>query len=175
MYTIAVSELSNGKYTPSGAFNAGTYTISATYSGDDSIMGAVATPSIFTISKVNPTIMIALDNITVGATLTITPTTSGSGNIKIIINGKTYTVDNNTAQTIDELAAGTYDVVAIYDGDENHTAAFNTTKVTVKLIPITVTVSANATVPVGANTTIKVTSNQSDVSGSVIVTVGNVD
>ena len=49
MYTIAVSELSNGKYTPSGAFNAGTYTISATYSGDDSIMGAVATPSIFTI------------------------------------------------------------------------------------------------------------------------------
>ena len=104
---------------------AGNYNLKAIYSGDANHTAASAEQD-FTVYKAGRTVTVDVYDIVYGDVENINIHVNATGNVTIKVNGKTiedYRVleDNSTQITLANLAANTYNVEVIYNGNENYT------------------------------------------------------
>lgn len=122
---------------------AGTYNVTAVYSGDENVLGDVKTAT-FTVSKVpyadnstNP----FEDNKTKDSknpTYSINLPEDATGNLTVTIANKTYTkelVNGSASIEVTDLPVGEYDVTVSYSGDAKYAPITKTTKASVKVDP----------------------------------------
>ena len=156
---------------------AGTYDVAVKYSGDNNYNAAVATSS-FTVSKVDSTMDVTVNDIVFGGDLIVDAVLSGdaTGEVVITVNGVDYPVpivDGKATGTIGGLAAGDYPVTVKYAGDDKYVGVEITEGVNVaKAQPVLGVVIAD--VDYGNGFVIEATLtgvNSAPLSGNVIVTV----
>ena len=156
---------------------AGTYDVAVKYSGDNNYNAAVATSS-FTVSKVDSTMDVTVNDIVFGGDLTVDAVLpdDATGEVVITVNGVDYPVpivDGKATGTIGGLAAGDYTVTVKYAGDDKYTAVEIAKGVNVaKAQPVLGVVIAD--VDYGNGFVIEATLtgvNNAPLSGNVIVTV----
>ena len=156
---------------------AGTYDVAVKYSGDNNYNAAVATSS-FTVSKVDSTMDVTVNDIVFGGDLTVDAVLpdDATGEVVITVNGVDYhvAIENGKAtETIGGLAAGDYTIAVKYAGDDKYTGVEVTKGVNVaKAQPVLGVVIAD--VDYGNGFVIEATLtgvNGAPLSGNVIVTV----
>ena len=103
---------------------ADTYDVAVKYSGDNNYNDAVATSS-FTVSKVDPTMDVTVDDIVFGEDLTVNAVlpADATGKVIITVDGTPYTatiIDGKATGTIKDLTAGDYTVSVKYAGDDKY-------------------------------------------------------
>ena len=156
---------------------AGTYDVAVKYSGDNNYNAAVATSS-FTVSKVDSTMDVTVNDIVFGGDLTVDAVLpdDATGEVVITVNGVDYPVpivDGKATGTIGGLAAGDYTVTVKYAGDDKYVGVEITEGVNVaKAQPVLGVVIAD--VDYGNEFVIEATLtgvNSAPLSGNVIVTV----
>ena len=156
---------------------AGTYDVAVKYSGDNNYNAAVAASS-FTVSKVDSTMDVTVNDIVFGGDLTVDAVLpdDATGEVVITVNGVDYPVpivDGKATGTIGGLAAGDYTVTVKYAGDDKYTAVEIAKGVNVaKAQPVLGVVIAD--VDYGNGFVIEATLtgvNNAPLSGNVIVTV----
>ena len=156
---------------------AGTYDVAVKYSGDNNYNAAVATSS-FTVSKVDSTMDVTVNDIVFGGDLTVDAVLPGdaTGEVVITVNGVDYhvSIENGKATgTISGLAAGDYTVTVKYAGDDKYVGVEITEGVNVaKAQPVLGVVIAD--VDYGNGFVIEATLtgvNSAPLNGNVIVTV----
>ena len=156
---------------------AGTYDVAVKYSGDNNYNAAVATSS-FTVSKVDSTMDVTVNDIVFGGDLIVDAVLPGdaTGEVVITVNGVDYhvSIENGKATgTIGGLAAGDYPVTVKYVGDDKYTGVEVAENVNVaKAQPVLGVVIAD--VDYGNGFVIEATLtgvNSAPLSGNVIVTV----
>ena len=156
---------------------AGTYDVAVKYSGDNNYNAAVATSS-FTVSKVDSTMDVTVNDIVFGGDLTVDAVLpdDATGEVVITVNGVDYhvAIENGKATgTIGGLAAGDYTVTVKYAGDDKYTGVEVAENVNVaKAQPVLGVVIAD--VDYGNGFVIEATLtgvNSAPLSGNVIVTV----
>ena len=156
---------------------AGTYDVAVKYSGDNNYNAAVATSS-FTVSKVDSTMDVTVNDIVFGGDLIVDAVLPGdaTGEVVITVNGVDYhvSIENGKATgTISGLAAGDYTVTVKYAGDDKYTGVEVAENVNVaKAQPVLGVVIAD--VDYGNGFVIEATLtgvNNAPLSGNVIVTV----
>ena len=156
---------------------AGTYDVAVKYSGDNNYNAAVATSS-FTVSKVDSTMDVTVNDIVFGGDLTVDAVLpdDATGEVVITVNGVDYhvSIENGKATgTISGLAAGDYTVAIKYVGDDKYTGVEVAENVNVaKAQPVLGVVIAD--VDYGNGFVIEATLtgvNNAPLSGNVIVTV----
>ena len=156
---------------------AGTYDVAVKYSGDNNYNAAVATSS-FTVSKVDSTMDVTVNDIVFGGDLIVDAVLPGdaTGEVVITVNGVDYhvSIENGKATgTIGGLAAGDYTVTVKYAGDDKYVGVEITEGVNVaKAQPVLGVVIAD--VDYGNGFVIEATLtgvNSAPLSGNVIVTV----
>ena len=156
---------------------AGTYDVAVKYSGDNNYNAAVATSS-FTVSKVDSTMDVTVNDIVFGGDLTVDAVLpdDATGEVVITVNGVDYSVpivDGKATGTIGGLAAGDYTVTVKYVGDDKYVGVEITEGVNVaKAQPVLGVVIAD--VDYGNGFVIEATLtgvNSAPLSGNVIVTV----
>ena len=109
--------------------SAGQYTAAIQYSGDNKYNGA-KTDVLFNVNKHESKVDISADDIEIGKTavVTINVTPGATGNVTVVVNGKSQVVelkDSKATLTIENLAAGDYKVEATYNGDAKYLASSN--------------------------------------------------
>ncbi len=109
--------------------SAGQYSAAIQYSGDNKYNGA-KTDVLFNVNKHESKVDISADDIEIGKTavVTINVTPGATGNVTVVVNGKSQVVelkDSKATLTIENLAAGDYKVEAIYNGDAKYLASSN--------------------------------------------------
>ena len=168
----------NGRATVSVSdLKAGNYDVVAKYSGDNNYNAAVATSS-FTVSKVDSTMDVTVNDIVFGGDLTVDAVLPGdaTGEVIITVDGTSYTAginDGKATQVVKDLTAGSHVVVVKYAGDDKYTAVEIAKGVNVaKAQPVLGVVIAD--VDYGNGFVIEATLtgvNSAPLSGNVIVTV----
>ena len=174
-YTAAIE---NGVATVSVSdLKAGNYDVVAKYSGDNNYNAAVATSS-FTVSKVDSTMDVTINDIVFGGDLTVDVVlpVDATGEVIITVDGTSYTAginDGKATQVVKDLTAGSHVVVVKYAGDDKYTAVEIAKGVNVaKAQPVLGVVIAD--VDYGNGFVIETTLtgvNSAPLSGNVIVTV----
>nr|WP_292740667.1 Ig-like domain repeat protein [Methanobrevibacter sp.] len=169
-----------------------TYSVHAKYLGDD-YYDVSENDTEFNVNKVNSTVSVKVENITVGdkAVITITVPEDATGNVTtVIVNGETYVVPvaNGTGiLVVPDLEVGNYTVEVTYNGDgkylpNNNVTTFEVSKVNTNSGDIKVVDQGNGTVVVvvgdnaTGNVTIKVgnnTYNATVVNGTAVVALNN--
>ena len=156
---------------------AGTYDVAVKYSGDNNYNAAVATSS-FTVSKVDSTMDVTVNDIVFGGDLIVDAVLpdDATGEVVITVNGVDYhvAIENGKATgTISGLAAGDYTVTVKYAGDDKYVGVEVAENVNVaKAQPVLGVVIAD--VDYGNGFVIEATLtgvNGAPLSGNVIVTV----
>ena len=168
----------NGRATVSVSdLKAGTYDVVAKYSGDNNYNAAVATSS-FTVSKVDSTMDVTVNDIVFGGDLTVDVVlpVDATGEVIITVDGTSYTAginDGKATQVVKDLTAGSHVVVVKYAGDDKYTAVEIAKGVNVaKAQPVLGVVIAD--VDYGNGFVIEATLtgvNNAPLNGNVIVTV----
>ena len=122
--TLVLSDLTNK-----------TYTVHAKYLGDDNYTTCEGDAS-FNVAKVNSTVSVKVENITVGdvVVVNITVTSDATGNVTVEIVGVgNYTVpvaDGTGVLVVKDLEVGTYTVKVTYNGDDKYLPSNNETTLT---------------------------------------------
>ena len=103
---------------------ADTYDVAVKYSGDNNYNDAVATSS-FTVSKVDSTMDVTVDDIVFGEDLTVEAVlpADATGKVVIVVDGTPYTAnitDGKATQVVKDLTAGYHTVSVKYDGDDKY-------------------------------------------------------
>ena len=156
---------------------AGTYDVVAKYSGDNNYNAAVATSS-FTVSKVDSTMDVTVNDIVFGGDLTVDAVLpdDATGEVIITVDGTSYTAginDGKATQVVKDLTAGSHVVVVKYVGDDKYTGVEVAENVNVaKAQPVLGVVIAD--VDYGNGFVIEATLtgvNNAPLNGNVIVTV----
>ena len=122
------------------SLDAGNYTVSAKYSGDDNY-GTNETAGEFEVDKFTPTVTVYVVDIIYGDIEVINVTCDAPGYVDITVNGNTFTVslDNGNEKhlfsavlyaysgkaslSLENLAVGTYPTTAVYNGSRNYNSA----------------------------------------------------
>ena len=174
-YTAAI-ENGVASVTVSG-LEAGDYTVSVKYAGDDNYNAAEVTKGV-NVAKAQPVLGVVIADVDYGNGFVIEATLTGvnsaplSGNVLVTVNGKEYTVkvaDGKGIATGDKLAAGTYGFAAVWAGDDNYNIVTENGDFKVNKIDSSVVVNVN-NIKVGEELTITV-NVPSDATGDVTVSV----
>ena len=174
-YTAAI-ENGVASVTVSG-LEAGDYTVSVKYAGDDNYNAAEVTKGV-NVAKAQPVLGVVIADVDYGNGFVIEATLTGvnsaplSGNVLVTVNGKEYTVkvaDGKGIATGDKLAAGTYGFAAVWAGDDNYNIVTENGDFKVNKIDSSVAVNVN-NIKVGEELTITV-NVPSDATGDVTVSV----
>ena len=155
---------------------AGDYSVVASYAGDSNYKASNSTAK-FNVAKADVDVKINVGDIKVGETAIITVIVSPgvTGNVTVIVNGKSETInvsDGNAILKVANLAANKYDVSAIYNGNDNYNvakanASFVVSKVSDYKMNVTV-----PTIAAGENAVIEV-SLPKDATNNVTVVINN--
>ena len=156
---------------------AGDYTVAVKYAGDNNYNAVVATSS-FTVSKVDSTMDVTVDDIVFGEDLTVNAVlpADATGEVVITVDGTPYTatiIDGKATGTIKDLTAGDYTVSVKYAGDDKYAGVEFTGVVNVAKADAVLGVVI-ADVDYGNGFVIEATLtgvNGAPLSGNVIVTV----
>ena len=156
---------------------AGDYTVAVKYAGDNNYNAVVATSS-FTVSKVDSTMGVTVDDIVFGEDLTVNAVlpADATGEVVITVDGTPYTatiIDGKATGTIKDLTAGDYTVSVKYAGDDKYAGVEVTEVVNVAKADAVLGVVI-ADVDYGNGFVIEATLtgvNNAPLSGNVIVTV----
>ncbi len=169
----------------------GTYEIVAKYYGDDNYTTSQKSAQ-FNISRVNSTVSVKADNITVGdkTVIAITVPQDATGNVTVKVGESTYIVPvaNGTGiLVLNDLDVGSYPIDVTYNGDDKYlpntnSTTFKVSKVNVTDIKVIDHENGTVVVVVGDNATGNVTIKVGDkeynatvVNGTAVVTLdGNV-
>ena len=113
--------------------DSGSYTVIATYIGDDKYNGAQANGT-FTVSKVPSSVNVTAENITVGdkAVIEVSVPEDATGNVTVTVDGKDYNVSVSGGKgilVVPDLEAGNYTVEVKYLGDDKYEESTNATEV----------------------------------------------
>ncbi|ALT67920.1 adhesin-like protein [Methanobrevibacter millerae] len=105
------------------------YVAAVSYSGDDKYNGNSTAVSIV-VEKLNATLNILPKDITVGQkeSITVSVPVDATGKITVTVDGKNYIltpVNGKATVNIRDLAAGEYDVSAVFAGDDNYASVSN--------------------------------------------------
>uniref|UniRef100_UPI00388F1083 Ig-like domain repeat protein n=1 Tax=Methanobrevibacter sp. TaxID=66852 RepID=UPI00388F1083 len=149
----------------------GNNSVTVTYLENDKYVETGANGWVNVVDKASSAVVIKVnDNYDVDDTVEITvKAVNSTGNLVVTINGKVYTPKDDKI-TIDKAVYGTYDIVAVLDGDDNYYGSSN--NATFKVNKITKNISANnVTITVGEDAVITVKGPQ-DRTGQIIVEVG---
>ena len=113
---------------PLRELNAGDYTISAVFAGNDKYLPGVSN-ALLTVSKADPALNVFISDVDYYGAFNINVALTGvdaiglNGNVIVTVNNKDYTVavtDGKGNATGVKLAAGTYDFTAKFAGDNNY-------------------------------------------------------
>ena len=149
----------------------GNYIINAVFAGDDRYVGSTSNTLNLTVTgdNISSSVSISLnrDSVMVGEEVVITvtsnPTVTGVIRLKIGSNYYNVAVKRGTGFfTISDLANGTYDVQAVFDGDNKHSGSSSDVKhLEVKKIPTKLSiVMDNSTLFIGDSVVVSVVLNQ---------------
>ena len=161
----------------------GNYIINAVFAGDDSYVGCTSNTLSLTVNgdNISSWVSISLNKPSVFAgdevTITVNSNPTVTGIIKLNIGSNSYDVAVKRGVgkfTIDDLANGTYDVWAVFEGDNYHLGNSSDVKqLEVKRIPIELSISVDKpSVFVGDEVTITVGSNPA-VTGIIKLNIGS--
>ena len=161
----------------------GYYIINAVFAGDDKYKGCISDPLYLTVTgdNISSPVSISLNkySIFVGdeviGAVNMNPTVKGI--VRLNIGSKSYDVVVNRGVgtfAISDLEMGTYDVQAIFDGDNEHSASSSDVKILeVKKIPTNLAVSIdNPSIIVGDKAIFAVNTNPT-VTGIVRLNIGS--
>jgi hypothetical protein len=161
--------------TTSTTLAAGTYPVTATYTGDTNYMGSTATTSLtvtpaatsFTAAATPGTVTygtttsLSASGLPVGATGAVTFASGGS----ILC---TATLPATSCSTASSLDTGTYPIAATYSGDGNYTSSTASTSLTVTQALTSITASATpSSVPFGTSATLAANGLPGTATGTV--------
>jgi hypothetical protein len=160
---------------------AGTYTITATYSGDTNYTGSTATTSLtVTRAATSFTATAAPASVTYGTTSSLSESglpAGATGAVAFMSGGTalcTATLPATSCSTSASLAAGTYPITASYSGDSNYASSTASTSLTVTSAPTSITASATpSSVPFGTSATLAATGLPGTASGTVTFVSGS--
>ena len=170
------ANIKNGKASISiGNLSAGQYTATIQYDGDNKYESAKTTAS-FNVTKHESKVDISVDDIEIGkdAVVTVSVTSGATGNVTVIINGKSQVVelkDSKATVTIENITAEDYKIEATYNGDAKYLTSSAVYTFNVNKLPSSITVSAGD-IKVGEDAVI-VASVISGATGNVTFTVGD--
>ncbi len=173
--------------------NTGTYTATATYSGDSNYSSLAATaPISLVVAKATPTIAVttAPASPVFGGTITYTATVTGvvgatapAGSITWAVTGATTSCLSNTGPlagtsanqtlftcTVDAAPAGSYSATATYSGDTNYTALAATVPTTVVIAKVVPVIALTGTGGGSLNSTLTFTTTVTGTSGAAAPT-----
>ena len=166
---------------PLRELNAGDYTISAVFAGNDKYLPGVSN-ALLTVSKADPALNVFISDVDYYGAFNINVALTGvdaiglNGDVIVTVNGKDYTVNvvngkGNVAGV--KLAAGTYDFTAKFAGSDNYNDVSDSGKFSVAKVDSAIGVAVKD-INVGENAVISV-KLLSDATGSVTVTVNGKD
>ena len=166
---------------PLRELNAGDYTISAVFAGNDKYLPGVSN-ALLTVSKADPALNVLISDVGYDGVFNINVALTGvdaiglNGNVIVTVNNKDYSVNivngKGTAVGV-KLAAGTYDFTAAWAGNDNYNAVGDSGKFSVAKVDSIIDVAVSD-IKVGEDAVISV-KLLSDVTGSVTVTVNGKD
>ena len=156
---------------------AGTYTITATYSGDANFTGS-SEDAEFTVSKISAGMNVVAGNVTYGAngTVIVTVNPEATGKVTINVNGVDHEVDivgGKAVYAAVNLPAGKYTVTVTYEGNANFTGTTINTEFIVNKSDAGMNVIVS-NITYGNNATVIVTVNNK-ATGSVTINVNGND
>ena len=100
----------------------GQHTARVSYAGDGNYKAYLSDELIFNVDKYDANLVVIVENVVAGEDILVNVTGNGfSGNVVLNINNKNYTVRVSNGQgsmVVDGLAAGTYTISAIFEGNE---------------------------------------------------------
>jgi hypothetical protein len=178
--TLCTVTLTSTSCATSTSLAAGSYPITATYSGDSNHSGSAATTALtvttvatsFTASATPSSVAyssastLAETGLSIGATGTVTFASGGSTLC-------TVTLPATSCPTSTSLAAGSYPITATYSGDSNYAGSTATTTLTITLAATTFTAHANpASVPFGTNSSLAESGLPTGATGTVMFASG---
>ena len=166
---------------PLRELNAGDYTISAVFAGNDKYLPGVSNV-LLTVSKADPALNVLISDVGYDGVFNINVALTGvdaiglNGNVIVTVNNKDYSVNivngKGTAVGV-KLAAGTYDFTAAWAGNDNYNAVGDSGKFSVAKVDSIIDVAVSD-IKVGEDAVISV-KLLSDATGSVTVTVNGKD
>ena len=166
---------------PLHELDAGDYTISAAFAGNDKYLPGVSN-ALLTVSKADPALNVLISDVgydgvfNINVALTGVDTIGLNGNVIVTVNNKDYSVNivngKGTAVGV-KLAAGTYDFTAAWAGNDNYNAVGDSGKFSVAKVDSIIDVAVSD-IKVGEDAVISV-KLLSDATGSVTVTVNGKD
>ena len=155
---------------------AGNYSVSADYNGDDNYLAGSAN-TVFEVAKISPALTAAADDITYGQTATVNVDLpdDATGNVEVTVNSKKYTLilaNGHATLSIPNLGVGTYNVNINYEGNDKYLQATATTTVKVSKANTTTTLSTDKT-SYEYGQTATLTANTPNATGTVSIYVNN--
>ena len=166
---------------PLRELNAGDYTISAVFAGNDKYLPGVSN-ALLTVSKADPALNVFISDVDYDGAFNINVALTGvdaiglNGDVIVTVNGKDYTVNvANGKGNIPgvKLAAGTYDFTAKFAGSDNYNDVSDSGNFKVNKVDSAIDVAVKD-INVGEDAVITV-KLLSDATGSVTVTVNGKD
>ncbi|WP_170207815.1 Ig-like domain repeat protein [Rarobacter incanus] len=156
---------------------AGSHTIVATYSGDDTTSSATSAAHTVVINKVASAVTLSgVETATVGAsnvlTATVTPATA-TGTVQFVVDGQAsgapvQIADAKASFDISTLPAGSHTIVATYSGDDATSSATSAAHtVVINKVASAVTLSGVETATVGASNVLTATVTPATATGTV--------
>ena len=121
----------------------GTAIITVSFAGDNKYAAAENKTIKVTVKKINAPMNVSAEDITVGenATVIITDLENATGNVSLIVNGKTYTAPINNGEAVITVPGLTENVTAVinYPGDDKYNSAVTTVNITVNRNTVSIT------------------------------------
>ena len=166
---------------PLRELNAGDYTISAVFAGNDKYLPGVSN-ALLTVSKADPALNVFISDVDYYGAFNINVALTGvdaiglTGDVIVTVNGKDYTVNVVNGKgnvTGVKLAAGTYDFTAKFAGDNNYNDVGDSGNFKVNKVDSVIDVAVSD-IKVGEDAVITV-KLLSDATGNVTVNVNGKD
>ena len=166
---------------PLRELNAGDYTISAVFAGNDKYLPGVSN-ALLTVSKADPALNVFISDVDYYGAFNINVALTGvdaiglNGDVIVTVNNKDYTVavtDGKGNATGVKLAAGTYDFTAKFAGSDNYNDVSDSGNFKVNKVDSAIYVAVND-IKVGEDAVITV-KLFGDATGSVTVNVNGKD
>ena len=166
---------------PLRELDAGDYTISAVFAGNDKYLPGVSN-ALLTVSKADPALNVLISDVGYDGVFNINVALTGvdaiglNGNVIVTVAGKEYTVkvtDGKGIATGDKLAAGTYGFAAVWAGDDNYNIVTENGDFKVNKVDSAIDVAVSD-IKVGEDAVISV-KLASDATGEVVITVNGED
>ncbi|MBQ9025181.1 MAG: Ig-like domain repeat protein, partial [Methanobrevibacter sp.] len=156
----------------------GLHTVVATYPGDELYLSKSKSTT-FTIAKADSSVVVNFttpQNVGDDVVVNVTMGQEINGTVILTVGSNNYTVfvvNGNGSYILSGLANATYNIKAVFEGNENYTEGSSDVKtLEINKIPTEVTLTVNDTIKVGQDAIVNVEINK-NINATVVVSVNN--